>query len=71
MTTKHPDTAAAMHAAYFGKARAICDAELGERLRATPKGSEPLIHCSTRQMAWACAVLFVVIVAVSFLPISI
>ena len=28
-------------------------------------------YVSTRQMAWACAVLFVVIVAVSFLPISI
>ena len=27
-------------------------------------------YVSTRQMAWACAVLFVVIVAVSFLPIS-
>ena len=28
-------------------------------------------YVSTRQMAWACAVLFVVIVAVSFLPISV
>ena len=28
-------------------------------------------YVSTRQMCWACAVLFVVIVAVSFLPISI
>ena len=28
-------------------------------------------YVSTRQMCWSCAVLFVVIVAVSFLPISI
>lgn len=28
-------------------------------------------HVSTRQMCWACVVLFVVIVAASFLPISI
>jgi len=27
-------------------------------------------YVSTRQMCWACAVLFVVIVAFSFLPIS-
>lgn len=63
--------AAAMHAAYFGKARAIYDAELVEQLCTTPRESGPPIHCSTQQMAWACAVLFVVIVAVSFLPISI
>lgn len=67
------DGAAKQHAAnnahgpqFVPEARMVIDADPLEYDSHT--GVE---YVSTRQMAWACAVLFVVIVAVSFLPISI